>query len=71
MKIPLWRRWKAFARQAARVQSNILLTILYFVVFVPLALVRRPFTERFGGTGDRWFERSPAPRDVTAARRQF
>lgn len=67
----LWARWKSFARQAARVQSNVILTVLYFLVFLPLALVRRPFAEPFGGQADRWRERAPAPRDLPAARRQF
>lgn len=71
MKVSLWARWKAFARVAARVQSNIILTILYFLVFLPLALLRRLFAGQFGGHADGWLERQPAPRDLPAARRQF
>ena len=71
MKVSLWARWKAFARVAARVQSNIILTILYFLVFLPLALVRRPFAGKFGGHADHWLERQPGPHDLPAARRQF
>ena len=71
MKVSLWARWKSFARQAARVQSNIILTILYFLIFLPLALLRRPFAPRFGGGADAWLERQASPRDLTAARRQF
>ena len=71
MKVSLWARWKAFARVAARVQSNIILTVLYFLVFLPLALLRRPFADTFGGGADAWIERQPAPRDLPAARRQY
>ena len=71
MKKSLWARWKTLARHAARIQSNIILTVLYFLVFQPLALIRRPFSPAFGSGSDRWREREPAPHDVSAARRQF
>jgi hypothetical protein len=71
MKVSLWARWKAVARVAARVQSNVILTILYFLVFLPLALIRRPFAGPFGGDAPGWLERPPAARDLPAARRQY
>jgi hypothetical protein len=67
----LWRRWKAFAHKAARVQSNIILTLLYFLVFLPLALVRRPFADRLDAGHATWRERTPVSHDIDAARRQF
>jgi len=66
-----WARWKAFARQAARVQSNVILTVLYFLVFVPLALLRRPFAAPLTKDPGQWRERLPAPRDVVSTRQQF
>jgi len=71
MKVSLWARWKTFARHAARVQSNVILTVLYFLVFLPLALLRRPFTPAFGAEDGAWRERPPSPRDAASARRQF
>ena len=66
----LWTRWKAFAHRAARFQSNVILTILYFVVLLPLALVRRLFANPLAPSPV-WRERSPAAHDLMSARRQF
>ena len=66
----IWVRWKALARRAAYVQSNVILLLLYVVVFVPLALLRRPFAEPIGHDHGLWRERPPTPRDVASARRQ-
>jgi len=66
----LWSRWKAFAHRAARVQSNIILTILYFLVLLPLALVRRLFANPLAEAGI-WHQRPPATHDLSVARRQF
>ena len=66
----LWSRWKAFAHRAARVQSNIILTILYFLVLLPLALVRRLFANTLAEAGI-WHQRPPAIHDLNVARRQF
>jgi hypothetical protein len=58
------------AHRAAVVQSNILLGALYFLVVLPIALVRRPFGARpAAATG--WLARPEAPPTVVAARRQF
>jgi hypothetical protein len=66
----LWTRWKAFAHRAARFQSNVILTILYFLVLLPLALLRRPFANPLAASPV-WRERSPVPHDLDSARRQF
>lgn len=67
----LWARWRQLARAAARVQSNVILTVLYVLVLVPLALLRRPFAPAFGAGHDAWLERSPTPHDLPSARKQF
>jgi hypothetical protein len=66
----LWTRWKGFAHRAARVQSNAILTILYFLVLLPLALVRRPFANPLAAPPT-WHERPPISHDLISARRQF
>jgi hypothetical protein len=38
---PLWRRWQRIAHRAAEVQSLALLALLYWIVVVPIGLVRR------------------------------
>lgn len=66
----LWTRWKGVAERAAEVQSNVLLFLLYFLVFLPIALVRRLGAERFGSrTG--WQPHADRPPSLAAARRQF
>jgi hypothetical protein len=68
-----WARWKALAVRAAEVQSNVLLFVLYVVLFVPLALLRRPFGDPLGLRGPRpgWRPRPKLDPSVEAARRQF
>ena len=70
MSATLWTRWKAFAHRAAQVQSNVILTILYFLVLLPLSLVRRPFRSPLAATPT-WHERTPATHDLSSARQQF
>ena len=69
----LWQRWKRLARRAAVVQSNVVLWLLYYVAFVPLALVRRLFADAVGtkGGGAAWRERAEAPVDLRSSRRQY
>ncbi len=64
-------RWRAFARHAARIQSLAVLTLLYYLALVPLALMRRPFAAALGHDPGGWRERTPVPRTIEAARRQF
>jgi len=66
----LWTRWKAFAHRAARVQSNVILTILYYLILLPLSLVRRPFRSPLAAIPT-WHERPPATHDLDSARQQF
>lgn len=40
-----WARWKAFAEVVAHVQAKILLTVLYFLIFAPFALIVRFWTD--------------------------
>jgi hypothetical protein len=66
----LWARWKRFAHRAAEIQSYVLLTLLYWIVVVPVGSVRRigHHEER----GAQWKTRPPTgPVSVEDARRQF
>jgi hypothetical protein len=66
-----WRRWKRFAHRAAEIQSLVILTALYWIVVVPIGLVRRP-RRRDSAPPPRWKTREPVgPIGVEAARRQF
>ena len=66
-----WARWKEFAARAAAVQSNALLWVLYFLLLVPLALIRRPFAGPLDGGRPGWRVRPTDPPSLEAARRQF
>ena len=37
----LWSRWKRIAHRAAEVQSLVVLALLYWIVVVPVGLLRR------------------------------
>lgn len=68
----LWQRWKSVARRAAVVQSNVLLWLLYYVVFVPLALCRRAFGNPLDtGSAPAWRQRVESRSDLRSARQQF
>ena len=72
--LSLWQRWQRVARAAAVVESNVLLWILYYLVFVPLALVQRPFSDPLARRQHRpaWYPHATGSETgVEAARRQF
>lgn len=37
----LWNRWKRFAKKVGDVQARFILTVLYFVLIAPFALIVR------------------------------
>ena len=39
----IWDLWKKFARSLARIQTQILLTLFYFLIFVPFGLIMKLF----------------------------
>jgi hypothetical protein len=41
----LWRRWKAFAHVAGTFQARVVLTLFYFVVVPPFALIVKIFVD--------------------------
>jgi len=44
----LWKRWKRVAKKIGDVQARLLLTVFYFVVLAPFALVVRWRTDPLG-----------------------
>jgi hypothetical protein len=71
-RLSVWERWKALARRAAELQATVILGGLYYVVLVPMAIMRRPFAVR--ATTDRgpaWSDLPPTDHDLASARRQF
>lgn len=71
----LWAAWKRVARKIGDFQARILLTIFYFVLLAPFALIVRrtsdPLAIKPGAQGG-WSEPERAPEyTVEMARRQF
>ena len=65
-------RWRQLASRAAQAQSEILLFLLYFLVFLPIAWVRRPFSDPLGvKQPGGWKSRRAGAVDLDTARRQF
>ena len=67
----LWSRWKRFAHRAAEVQSLVVLTLLYWIVVVPVGVLRKG--RRRGDPRPPAWKTRPAtgPVSVEDARRQF
>jgi hypothetical protein len=64
-----WARWKRFAHRAAEIQSLVVLAILYWVVVLPIGLLRG--RRRGGHVQPQWKVRAPAgPVTIEEARRQ-
>jgi hypothetical protein len=66
----LWSRWQHLAHRAAEIQSLVVLALLYWIVVVPIGMLRR-----FWRRPDRrpeWMVRPPADQvSMETARRQF
>lgn len=71
----LWRGWAEIAGYFGDFQARLLLTIFYFTVFVPFALITRrlvdPLRLRRPPAGTNWSARLPHEADLQASRQQF
>lgn len=69
----LWAAWTALAHQLADIQARVLLTIFYFVVLGPTALVIRLAARLASRHPERpgWLPRTSPNDPATQARRQF
>jgi hypothetical protein len=66
----LWSRWKRLAHRAAEVQSLVVLALLYWIVVVPVGLLRK--LGRRPSALPEWKTRpAPGPLSVEDARRQY
>ena len=72
---PVYRAWMALGHAISRVTTPIFLGVVYFLVFTPVALVRRAtgrnalmHREQDGGF---WIGRTPGPGPRSDLRRQF
>jgi len=42
----LWKKWKAITKRIVAVQATVVLTIIYFVFFVPLGIFLQVFSQK-------------------------
>jgi hypothetical protein len=65
----VWKRWKRFAHRAAEIQSFLLLTVLYWLIVVPIGLLRK---RRSAAAPPKWILREESgPVGLDDARRQY
>ena len=68
-----WTKWKSFAKKAAGIQATILLGIIYIVVMLPIAFIRKVSAKKTAGSvkdSSYWIDRAEIKQDLTWARRQ-
>lgn len=73
---PVERRWMRFAEVLGRVNTRIILTLLYWLVITPIGAVRRAFGDPLDrrlhdGRTTSWVARTPEPVDIGRYRQQF
>ena len=69
-----WKRWKVVAHAIGTFQARVLLSVFYFIVVPPFALivkVKDPLGLRRRGRAGGWTERPVADMSSESARRQF
>ena len=70
-----WERWKAIAHVIGNFQARLLLTVFYFVVVPPFALIvkalKDPLALRLPRGPSFWVERPDREDSEASARRQF
>jgi hypothetical protein len=65
----LWTKWKRLAQRAAEIQSLVILSALYWIIVMPIGLLRR---RRHDGARPQWKTREPPGAiGLDEARRQF
>ncbi len=71
----LWDGWKRVAEKIVRVQTLILLTLLYVILILPFgflaSLLGDPLGVRRPAGSSLWRSRGTPPANLDAARRQF
>ena len=71
----LWAGWKRVAEKIVRVQTLILLSLLYVVLILPFGILASLFGDPLGirraAGSSLWRSRGTPPADLDAARRQF
>jgi hypothetical protein len=68
-----WAAWKRVAHWIGEKQATLIYSVLYYLVIVPVGLLRRPFTDPFQyrrrSSPSFWVARPPAAATLDDARR--
>jgi hypothetical protein len=68
----LWEGWKRIGRKVGDFQARVLLTVFYFVMLAPFAVIVRWKADPLGLKGTRgWHPVAPGAPAAERARRQF
>ncbi len=71
----LWGQWKGFAQKIGDFQARVILTLLYFVIFGPMAMVVRilkdPLRIKHAPQASVWSPKPAENPSLEVARRQF
>ena len=71
----LWYRWKKISFKIAVFQSKILLTVLYFILLTPVAIIAKfttdPLKLRDTGASSWWEDRGKEELSVETLKKQF
>lgn len=69
-----WERWKRIAHAIGVFQTRLIMSLLYFVIVLPLGLVVRVVGDPLGlrkPAGSNWQRLEPHPRSLESAHQQF
>jgi hypothetical protein len=69
-----WKAWKAFGHFMGNMVARVVLSLFYFTIFVPFAVVARLFTDPLGLKNSHenfWLARSTADQTLNEVARQF
>jgi hypothetical protein len=71
----LWQSWGSFSKRVGNFQSRIFLSLFFFILFSPLALAVKMFSDplriRFRGNESYWLPKMKTEVDLEQFRRQF
>lgn len=71
----LWQRWKNFSHRMGGFQSRLLLSLFYFILVTPFALIVKLFSDplrlKEKSAESYWLSRAAAKPDLEDSRRQF
>lgn len=70
-----WARWKVLAQRIGDFQARVILTVVYFLVLGPMALLLRVFRDPLSlkppSRPSTWTPKPVQPESLETARRQF